>query len=99
MNDTFQVVIDASRRLWALRFIERCSGSAPASLLLDLMDRVGLVMTRDEMIDVIDWLVRSELARRHDFEGEIVVTLRERGDEFLSRRRQVEGIARPPLED
>ena len=84
-------------RLAILRMLtEASSHSANDSVLMTVMDQLGLPVTRDQLRSQLTWLEEQGLVRlARPSETLVVVQLRERGAEVAIGRSHVEGVQRP----
>jgi Fe2+ or Zn2+ uptake regulation protein len=84
-------------RLAILRaLIEAPQHTANDSLLSQLMEQLGLPVTRDQLRGQLGWLEEMGLLRLHrPTDSLIVATLRERGADVALGRAHVEGVQRP----
>lgn len=84
-------------RLAILRTLtEVAAHSANDSLLMTVMETLGLPITRDQLRTQIGWLEEQGLVRLMRPNGTLtVVTLRERGADVAIGRAHVDGIQRP----
>ena len=84
------------RRLAILRFLASCADyQSNASILLDIMDRVAVTSTRDQVLAAIAWLHEAGLVVQ-DTRGAIVTaTATDRGVEVAQGRVVHPGVQRP----
>lgn len=84
-------------RLAVLRALTTAAAhSANDSVLMTVMEQLGLPITRDQLRTQLGWLEEQglvRLSRPHD--GLVVVQLRERGGDVATGRAFVDGIQRP----
>jgi Fe2+ or Zn2+ uptake regulation protein len=84
-------------RLAVLRALfESIEHTANDSMLSDVMERLGLPITRDQLRGQLGWLEEQGLIRlKRPTDGLVVATLRERGGEVARGRVFIDGIQRP----
>lgn len=84
-------------RLAVLRALAEASAhSANDSMLMTIMDSLGLPVTRDQLRHQLGWLEEQGLVRLYrPNDSLIVASLRERGGDVATGRVTVEGVQRP----
>ena len=84
-------------RLAILRaLLEAVQNTVNDSMLMNLMDQLGLPVTRDQLRGQLGWLEEQGLVRlARPSDSLVVATLRERGADVALGRAHVEGIQRP----
>lgn len=87
------------RALAILRLLGRQPGSMSNICIISAyLDRIGLVSTREGLLDCLDQLEANGLIIRRAVEKLIVVELTTKGEEVAQGRCEVEGVLRPPIE-
>lgn len=93
----FAQVHDAHVRLTVLRLLDGMPGyCANDSVLVQAVNAMGLVCTRDQLRGHLGWLEEQRLLTRLDTgAGLVVATLTERGADVAHGRSIVAGVQRP----
>lgn len=85
------------RRISILRFLtDSPDYTSNASILTDVVNRVGVPSTRDEVEQALDWLEQAELIETTG--AKFVVRVLNRGCEVAAGRLSVAGVKRPTLD-
>jgi hypothetical protein len=89
--------LNADRRLVLLRLLaEQIGYKQNSSNLTHALDRLGHVLSRDQVKAQLAWLAEQELvAVDEPVPGVLVATLTERGHDVARGRAVVPGVARP----
>lgn len=92
----FALHLRKDQRLVMLRILtEMPSYRANSSVLVALLEKLGHVMTRDQVKTELRWLAEQGLLTVEEAGSVIVATLEERGQDVAEGRARVDGIQRP----
>ena len=84
------------RALALLRFLNREPGNISNECVINLLfEKIGLVCSRQQVLDDLERLEKLGLIRVSKTEGLVVVSLLAKGEEVAIGRVTVEGVLRP----
>lgn len=84
------------RRLAIVKHLSRAAGyTSNGSILLDVMNGVGVPTSQDQLITAMAWLDEQELAVMTDHGDFVVITATARGVEVAEGRATHPGVKRP----
>lgn len=84
------------QRLVLLRILsELPSYRSNSSVLVGLMEKLGHIMSRDQVKTELRWLAEQGLLSLDEAGAVLVATLNERGQDVAEGRARVDGIQRP----
>lgn len=83
-------------RITILRILAEARGyRTNDSVLHQAMERLGHVLTRDQVVTTLAWLAEQQLVRTEELDGLIVVELTGRGGDVAAGRAIVPGVKKP----
>lgn len=95
MSD-YQSTVRRHRRLAILRHLEQCADfTSNASILVDVLDGVGVVSSRDQVLSELNWLQEQDLITLTDHSGFVIAEATLSGVEIARGRASNPGIQRP----
>lgn len=93
---TYNSTMKKHRRLAILRHLEGCLDyTSNASILVDVLDGVGVTSSRDQVVTELSWLEENDFVQCEDNGGFVVVEATHRGVEIARGRAVHPEIQRP----
>ena len=93
---SYAETIRKHRRLAILRHLERCADyTSNASILVDVLDGVGVRSSRDQVVTELSWLEENGFVALSDNDGFILAVATKQGAEIATGRASHPKIQRP----
>ncbi len=92
----YHATLSKHRRLAILRHLEACTDyTSNASILVDVLDGVGVTSSRDQVVTDLSWLKENGFVSYTETGAFVVVEATSRGVEIARGRATHPGIQRP----